>query len=324
MSQMIFKHIGIENESTYGISVAGNATRLTVRTANIALTPNKELVEDTMASVRGRERMTSLRNSIEGSITAFATPRNTHHFLEMAFGDFGTSAALGTSGAALVTYNQNTSGTWVSKTILKDYNKSQEKFRGTAATGLEFTFSDGLAELSLDVIGQRRDVGITLANSLGETIKPFTFSDFNVQIAAGASANGLTTIRVSELTLSYSNGIAGAYLSGNNNITRIDSLVPSVTGSFKIFHDNDTFRTATFGCSEYFLRVDATLPDCHGLISGITPYFLRIDVPRTQFTTSELPYEQASLSMETISFTGLLEPGVSYLIRAQQTVSSIL
>lgn len=319
---MIYKDIGIETESSYGASTAGTAVRLKVRTADIALNPNKELVEDTTVGVRGRDRMTSLRNSVEGTITTYATPRNLHHMLEMTLGSLGSSAPLGGSNAlaAVITYSQNTSGSWISKTVNKDYNNSQERFSGVVGTQLEMSFSDALIELSMDTLGQQRLTGISMAGLVGETVKPFSFSDVQVYVARGNSAQGLTSIKVEEFTLTYQNGIEGTYLSGNDNIARVDPLIPAVTGSFTFFHESDSYRTATFGCSEYFVRLEATLPDCHGNITGGTPIFLRIDIPRAEFTTNTVAYEQATLAKEQVEFTGMVETGVSYMMQVQMTV----
>jgi len=66
------------------------------------------------------------------------------------------------------------------------------------------------------------------------------------------------------------------------------------------------------------------LPSCAGLIAGVTPYTLRIDVPRTEMTSNVRPYEAGEYSMEEVEFMGKLNTGTSSLIDITQTVGAAL
>lgn len=310
-AQVIYKNIGIENEATWGASVAGNARVLTIVSSSLNSNPNKELVEETNTSPKGRNRITIGRNEIDGDIMGYASPKLLHNMLEWVSGSAGVSSATGSS-ALTMTYNQNTDNTFVSRTVTQDRNQSQEKFSGLRASKFNLTFSDGLAEITTTLIGKARATGISLSDITGETIKPFEFADFTVQVGNAALANP-TTVAVSNFELTYSNGLERAHLSGSRDASRIDGGVASLEGSFEIFHEGTSFVSPVYGCSELYIRLEATTVSCHGQIAGVTPYYMRINIPRSSFTTNERNYEQASMAKETINFVAMFDPGTSAL-----------
>jgi len=322
---LAYKDLGIETESSFGASTAGTATRLHVASVGIELNPNKELVEDTSGTPKGRDRIVARRNDIEGDITGFGTPRSLHHMFELALGEAGSSVALGT--AAIITYNQNTSGSMISKTINVDRNNSQEKFSGVRGKSLELTASDDLLEFTTSVLAQARANGVALPdNVVGETVLPFTFSDITATIHQGATygAEGVE-LKLNEWNLTYDNGLEGTHQSGSKAISRSDPSIPTVEGSMTIFHEGASWVDATYGCSEFYVRFEATLPSCAGLIDGVTPYLLRIDTPRVQLSTNTRNYEQAALQVEEIKFMGMFDnsaAGTSALIVPSLTVGT--
>lgn len=317
--QTIYKNVGLANETSYGASIAPTASRIRVTSVGLNLNPNKEVVEDTVTSVKGRDRIVNLRNSIEGSIEGFGTPRNLHHMFELVNGQVGSSVALlgGTNVGIVMTYNQNTSGSMLTKSLVLDRNNSQELFNGVAGRKLTLSFSDGLLEYSLDATAKTRASGPAVTDNVaGETIKPFNFADFTVYIQAGSTfvtAEALT-LKVSECEITYDNDHEVSFLSGNANADRIDPKIPTLEGKLKIFHEGSSWTAATFGASEFWMRLEGVLPTGSGQINvGNTPYLLRIDMPRTQLMTNERNYEQNELSIEEIAFNGLLNLGASYL-----------
>jgi len=310
--QTIYKDIGIEDEATFGASTAGTASRLHVISASLTRNPNKAAIEETGTSNKGRSRMLRQNNSFEGDLSMFASPRNLHHGLELVNGTRGVTAALGTS-AVNITYNQNTTGTLASKTMTLDRNNTQEKFSAVIASSLELSASDNLMEMSSNILARTQGTGVSIADIVGETVKPFNFSDINVSIHPGATyGSSAFNVKVSEWTMTYDNGLETIYQSNDGvndgrDPSRYFFKIPSLTGSFQILHEGVTFTDAVFGCSEFYLRFDCTLTSCDGLINGVTPYFFRLDIPRVEFTLSTRNYEQAALSIEDVEFTAMFD-----------------
>lgn len=319
--QVLYKNIGIGTEVAYGTAVGATATRLQLTEVSLDKDPGKEKVEDTQSTARGRDRMVRLKEEISGDISGFLSPKNLHHALELALGKVGVSTAVGTSGtAALMSYMQNAGGAWLSKTLQKDYNNSQQRYSGVVAQSIEISGSDNLLEFSIGALAKGVTTGVSLTDAVGETIDPFAFADVTMTLYPGATVNGTgLNIKPEEWSISYENGLEPSYFN-SRTIDRVDPKIPMVSGSFKLFHEGTTFVLAAYGCSEWYLRIDLNLPDCGGLIDGVTPFFARIDVPRIELTQNKKPYSQNEFAVEEIEFEGLYNYGVSALILASQVV----
>jgi len=323
--QTIYKDIGIGDESTWGVSVASNSERLHIKTSTLNKIVEKEVVEDTTTSIKGRERIVRMKNVVTGDLTGFATPRTMHHMLELALGTIATNTAVGTS-ATLRTYNQNTDGTMISKSINFDRNNSQETFNGVRASAIDITASDNKLEFTLNTEGKiQSNVGTSMQDLIGETIRPMVFADATITVHQGATYGvEFTTLEVESWNVKYENGLESSFLSGSRDAARSDPKIPAVSGKFKIFHEGTSFVELQHGCTEAYLRFDIVLPSCAGLIAGVTPYTLRIDVPRTEMTSNVRPYEAGEYSMEEVEFMGKLNTGTSSLIDITQTVGAAL
>lgn len=322
---MVYKDIAVGNESTFGNSIAfiTAANRLHVKTVTLNLNNNKEMVDDTMNTPKGRDRMVIVKKEVDGDITGYVTPRVIHHMIELANGELAATSSVGTS-AVLYTYNQNISGSMISKTIGIDRNNSQEVFNGVRGSALEITGSDSRLEFTLSAIAKTQsDVGVSLPDITGETIKAAVFHDVVITAHPGASyGTQLTTVLASEWSIKYENGLEGSFLSGSPDIARSDPKVPMVTGKFKIFHEGASFVTLQHGCSEAYLRFDITFNSCKGLIAGVTPYLLRIDVPRTEMKSNVRDFEAGEYSMEEVEFEGKYDLGTSALWVVTQTAGA--
>lgn len=319
--QAIYKDIGIATEASFGTSLAMEK-RLHVRSVTLGLDQNKELVEDTVSSSRGRDRLVRRKNVIEGDITGYASPRSLHEMLELVNGAEGATAGV---SLMVITYGQNTTGTMMTKSIWLDRNNSTEAFNGVYATSLELSGSDDLLEWTMSGGAKTQGSGSALAdNVIGETIHPYNFSDVTVTIHKGATYGAqAVTHKVMEWNVKYDNGTEGTHLSGSADIARIDPKIPMVEGKFKIFHEGTSWVDATYGASEFYLRFDGSLPSQAGLIGGLTPYTLRIDIPRSQLKTNVRNYEQNEYAVEEIEFVGLMDlspVGTSALWKVSMTV----
>lgn len=319
----IYKDLAYTPEASYGTSIAA-ATRIHIKSSSLNLNQNKELVEDTVSSSKGRDRMIRRKNVIEGDIEGFGSPRGLHFAFQLVNGSAGSTSAVGTS-AILLTYNQNTTGSMLSYTVNKDRNNSQEAFAGVYASSLELSASDDLLEWTLSGGAQSRGNGSALTdNVIGETTHAYVFSDMSVTIHAGSTygANAVTH-KVSEWSVKYENGMEPTFLSGSANITRVDPKIPTVSGKIKIFHEGTSWVDATYGASEFYIRFDGSLPSQAGLIAGVTPFTLRVDVPRAQLTTNVRNYEQNEFAVEEIEFMGMMDlspVGTSALWKPTMTV----
>lgn len=317
--QRIYKDIQLGNEGTWGSSIAPTE-RLHIRTMTLNKVVEKEIADDTTSSIKGRERMNRLQHTIEGDITAYGTPRNFGHFFELANGALGTTATLGSS-ALVMTYSQNTDGTMISKTLNVDRNNSQETFNGVRASNMEISASDNKVELSLSTQARyQSDVGTAIQDLQGETTKPATFADVTVTVDPGSYGDQAETLKVSEWSLTYDNGLETQHLSGDRDPARSDPNVPTLEGSFSIFHTGISYVELSKGCSEAYIRFDIVYPSCAGLIAGVTPYTTRIDVPRAELTSNVRNYESGELSVEEVEFSALFDLGTSSLWQATQTV----
>lgn len=317
-NQRIYKHIAIRDETTWGVSATGTNKVIAVRTSTLNQNPNKAIVEETSTSIKGRDRMTVGHNEIDGDITGYASPRFLHHALEWVNGSQGATAALGTS-AMTITYNQNVDGNLLSKTVLMDRNNTQEAFYGTRASKFSMNWANDLVEAALTLMAKSRGIGASVADVVGETVRPYEFADISVGIGGAAYVNP-TVVFTSNGNFTYDNGQERSFLSGSRDAARTDPNIPRLNGSIEIFHEGNSFISPTYGCSELYIRIEATTVSCHGLIAGTTPYYTRIDIPRVQFTTNTRNYEQAALAMETIEFEAMFNPGTSSLWTATQVV----
>lgn len=318
MTQLIVKDIGIEDEPSFGASVAGTARRIHVRTVGLGLNVNKAVVEQTGGTAKGRDVMTRISNTLDGDITAYASPKVLHELLELGMGTTATSTSVGTS-ASIYTYNQNTQPNPLTKTVNIDRAVTQEKFQGVFGTGFQISGSDNLLELTVPTSARFRAAGVSMADAAGEQTKPLSFSDVIVTLYRGATVGVGTTVLVSNWTLNYANGYNGKHMSGSRDYNQIDSSIPTISGSFQVYHEGASFADAAYGCSEFWLRIDAVLPTCNGLVAGVTPHVLRLDVPRIELTTSTRSYEQASMAMEDVEWVGVVNPDTLYLFRATLT-----
>jgi hypothetical protein len=308
-TQVIYKNLVVKDETSWGVSTNTTQRKLQIISTGLNLNPNKELVEDTRTAVQGRDRVVRLRNEIDGDIQMYAAPKELNFAFEQVMGAVGISSAGG-SNAANYTYRQDPTGSAYSSTVVLDRNNSQEAFYGIRSSQLSMTASDGLVELTLTTMGKSRGIGASIADTVGGTVKPFVFAD--VVVSVGPSGN-LAPVDVSEWNLDYNNNLERTFLSGSRNAARTDITTPTLEGSFTMFHSGNSYSSPVFGCSELQIRIEATTSSCEGLIAGVTPYYLRIDVPRSEFTTNERNYEQGALSMETINFIGMFDPGTSSL-----------
>lgn len=323
-NNLIYEDLEIGNEATWGASVAATTYRLAVKSVTFNRALEKQLAETTTVTPKGRDRIVSIKSAYEGDITGIVTPRVIHHMLELVNGEFAVAGSSAGTSATIFEYPQNTSGSMASKFINLDRNNSTERFLGVRGKSLEITFSDSVMEFTLNGMAKTRGLGTALANNLtGETIKPFVFADATVSIHQGASYSSTpVTLAVSEFSLTYDNGLESTYLSGSADPSRSDPKMPDIKGKFKIFHDGASWTDAAYGASEFYIRMQATLPSSGGLIAGVTPFILRIDVPRTELTTNVRNYEQAELSVEEIEFSGMVEKGLSLLWRVQLTAGA--
>lgn len=318
----LYKDIGVGDESEWGSSIACDSTRLHIKSSSLGKKVEKEIIDDTTSSIKGRERMVILKHTVEGDLSGYCTPRTMHHMFELANGAKGTSVTLGTSAnAILYTYNQNTDGTMISKSINVDRNNSQECYNGVRASALEISGSDNKLEFTLNAIAKTQsNVGTSMQDLVGETIKAAVYADTTVTIHQGATYGAEPdTLEVSEWSVKYENGLEAQHLSGDKDIARSDPSIPTVTGKFKIFHSGLSYVNLAEGCSEAYIRFDTVYPSCAGLINGITPYTMRIDIPRTQLTSNVRNYEASEFSIEEVEFEGAFDLGTSSLWIPSQT-----
>ncbi len=321
--QTIYKDLGVATEAVFGTSLA-MTTRFHVKTFSMGLDQNKELVEDTITSSRGRDRLVRRKNVIEGDIAGYGSPRSLHEMLELVNGSEGT-----TTGVSLmtITYGQNVNGTMMSKSVFIDRNNSQEAFNGVWATSLEISGKDDLIEWTMSGGAKTQGVGVgssIMDNVIGETVHPYNFSDITVTIHKGSTYGAQpVTHKVSEWSIKYDNGQEATHLSGNADVARVDPKIPMVDGKFSIFHEGSSWVSATYGASEFYIRFAGTLPSQGGLIGGLTPYLLTIDVPRSQLKTNVRNYEQNAFAVEEIEYVGMMDlspNGTSALWKVSMTV----
>lgn len=315
--QNIYKNIIFRDETTWGTSVAGTTRTLQIVSSSLNANPNKTLVEDTRTSNKGRDRMVRLKNEIDGDIVAYSSPEVLNFMFETVNGSAGTTSAVGTS-AILITYNQNTDGNMTSVTLVEDRNNSQEVFYGVRGKKLAMKASDGLVESTLTVMAKTRGAGATLANLVGETVKPLVFADMVITMGLPGYTQ-VSTLLCEDWSLEYDNGLEKTFLSGDRNAARMDQMVPMVSGQFTIFHEGSSYLNPTYGSSEVYIRIEGIYDSSEGLIAGVTPYYLRIDIPRAEITLNERNFEQGALAKEVISFTAMFDQGTSTLWKPQLT-----
>ncbi len=321
----VIKDITIETEPSYGASRTGTQTKLHTINMTLGLQSNKAYVEDTTNTPKGYDRITLGPNVVSGTWDGFGSPRNLHYAFEWVNGVAGTSVALGTSQFGIqMTYNQNTDGRMLSRTVNMDRQNSQEKFSGVAASNLTIKGSNSNIELSMDLLGQSRLPGVSVAYTLGETVLPYSYADVSVTWNQGASfaSAGNTTLYLSEWEMTYDNGLEGANLSGSYDINRVDPKIPTLKGKFKVFHEYGSHSDMAQGATQFSLRFQATLPTVKGSITGGTPYFVRIDVPAAQADVVVKNYKVAEVCVEEVSWMAEFDAGTSALWTVTQVVGA--
>lgn len=307
----IYKDILLKPEATWGVSAAGQTNTLSIISSTLELDPTNKIVEDTRTSFKGNDQIIQVKNVIKGDIKAYATPTVIRRFFELAVGRSGVTTAVGTS-ALLFTYNQNTDGNLQSATIVQDRNSASEVFYGVRGKKLSMNFKDAELELTLSVEAQGWSKGPGVPDVIGETVKPYTFADATVTIAAPAYANPYTLL-ASDMTIEYDNGLVSSFLSGSRNASRSDPGVPKLSGEFTIFHEGNSWVDAAFGQTELNLRVEFTTNSGGGLIAGVTPYYLKLDIPRARLMSTKRTLEAGKLTMETVKFAAIFDTGSSSL-----------
>jgi len=321
-TQTIYKDIGVGDESTFGASIACDSDRFHIKSFDINKVVEKEVMDDTTTTMLGGERMVRIKNTVEGDMNAYLTPKTMHHFMELANGALGVSSALGITGV-LMTYNQNTNGTMVSKSLNVDRNNSQETFNGVRASSIEFSGSDGLLEMTLSTIAKTQsNIGTSMQDLVGETTKSAAMADVAITVSQGTAYASPDTLEVSDWKVKYENGLEAAFLSGSRDLTRSDPGIPTVTGSLKIFHEGVSYVNLAHGCSDAYIRFDITWPTCAGLIAGVTPYTATINVPQAQLTSNVRSYEAAEMSVEDLEFEGVFNSGTSALWQVTQSLDN--
>lgn len=315
--QVIYKNIALGEEATWGTSVAVSRY-MQIVSSGLNANPNKTIVEDTRTSPRGRDRIVRLKNEIGGDIVANASPKVLHNMFELVTGSHGATSAVGTS-AINIAYNVNTTGDYLSYTMVHDRNNTQEAFYGVRANSLRLEFSDNLLQATLGTMARYRGIGPSVVDVVGETVKPYIFADMTVSIGRPGYATPVT-VPVASFNAEYNNGMERTHLSGSRDASRMDAMVPTLTGSFEVFHEGNSWVSAVYGCSEFYMRIEASTDTCGGQIAGVTPYYLRLDLPRVELSTTTRTYEQAGFAMETIEFIGLYDQGTSSLFKPSLTV----
>lgn len=320
----VYKDIGVGDEGTFGASIACDSERLHIRSFDINKVVEKEVMDDTTTTMLGGERMVRIKNTVEGDMNAYLTPKTMHYFMELANGSLGVSSELGVTGV-LMTYNQNTNGTMVSKSINVDRNNSQETFNGVRASAIEFSGSDDKIEMTLSAIAKTQsNNGTSMQDLIGETIKTATFADVAITISQGAAYGSPDVLEVSDWKVKYENGLEASFLSGSRDLTRSDPGIPKVTGSLKVFHEGLSYVNLAHGCSDAYIRFDITFPTCAGLIAGITPYTARINVPKSQLISNVRSYTAAEKCVEDIEFEGVFNAGTSALWEVTQSIDNTI
>ncbi len=312
--QVIYKNVGIADEATWGVSLS--VTRyLPIKSSTVERVVNKTLVSDTTATNKGMDRITLLKNEIGGDINAFGSPKILHNFLKWVNGGPGVTSAIGTS-AIQITYNQATNENFNSFEMVQDRNNAQETFVGLRGTKLQLKASDNILDATLSVFGKQRLTGVSVVDRVGETFKPLTFADMTITLA-GATYQNAVTLLSSEWTLEYNNNMERTHLSGDETAARLDAKVPTLTGTIKIFHVGNSYVDATYGLSDFYLRFEGIPDSSTGLIAGVTPTYLRIDIPRVEITKNTRNYEADKLAVETLTFDAMFDPGISALWKPQ-------
>ncbi len=321
---LIYKDITVTPEATWGTSLAGDPDRLHIKSINLNLAREKQVVEETTGTPKGRQRIVVIKDTLEGDMVGFLTPTTAHHVLEWVNGAQVTvGSSVGASGT-LFNYNQNIDGNLYSKAINIDRTNSQERFNGVRAKTLQLTAQDSLTEFTLHVMAKNRGLGATIGdNNIGETVKPFTFADWTISFNAGGTIGpNPITLAAKQWAMTYDNQQEAAYLSGSQTPTRTDPKIPTLEGSFSLFHDGASYTDAAYGASEFYLRFQGVMPSDRGLIAGVTPFMLRIDIPKVQLTKTDRTYANGELAMEDFTFSAIFDTGLSALWFPQLTAGA--
>jgi hypothetical protein len=316
MAQAIaYKNLGVAVESSYGASIA-LATYLPVKSFSMNLDPNFTLKEDTSSSALGYDRAAYLRSVYEGSVDFNVDPASVRYWLKLGLGVPGTGITIGTGfipggGATAMGFIQSNTGVLPSFRLDKDENTAVSAYLGVISKSMEIKSSGDFVEGTLNLAAKTSFAGTTLSPT-GVTLNPLVFAESKVYY--GATITGCTTaVDVEEWSFTYDTQAEVSHLSGSRDANRVDPKIPKVSGTWTRFYDDTNFGTFVENGTEKALRIEIVSSQ---LYSGTSAYRLNFYFPRVRFAKTERPYEAGNFIKETVTFEGMYDVNVGYLMRA--------
>lgn len=315
MAKIAYKNIGVGREgSALGTSAVINRY-LQIKSLDLRPNENKVILDDTSNNALGGAKYYRERVTLEGSMTAYATPSNIQETLEMVCGTSNAGTSVGAS-ALSYTYvvNQNA---YMSKWFRVDDGVNIEDYHGLRAKTWKLDVSD-MAEISVDLIGQGyTSAGSSMASTIN-TQAPFSLAELKVWVAsapAGLGGSSMSELVVHDFGVEYDNQMEGKHESGKRTINRADPKIPTLKVTFKRFYEDTILRDNNYlGSSTFAMRIEAFGTDHQSLIAGVTPYVFRIDIPSIQVTENhKRNYEAGEMIIEDITMEAVFNSTSGYL-----------
>ena len=157
--------------------------------------------------------------------------------------------ALGTTSPANVagsvydhTITRNNSSTPTSLTLTQDRVTDRQYYTGLAVKTLEFSVSDGLAEVSASMLGK---FPITTTSGTNTTASGSVYSFADAHFAFGASvaaASAATNLKPHDFTLTIENNTEVVHRFGSNDAASVNHKEFEVTANGTIYFENTTQR----------------------------------------------------------------------------------
>jgi hypothetical protein len=193
----------------------------------------------------------------EGRIRVNLDPTYAPILLGLAMGNFGTPQSEG-SGVYTHTFTRKSDNTPKTASVIFDRVVDRLLFPYLVVNTAEVSFSDGLAELSVDCLS-RFPVVTTSGTFAPVSGTLFSFRDATVRLGDDLTeAESATPLKVRDFRLTINNNAEQVYVIGNNDVDSILVKNFGVAGHFSLLFENTTQRNIFRNLSKKAMVVTLT------------------------------------------------------------------
>ena len=234
-----------------------------------------------------------------GTLKTILDPTLAPYLLGLAMGDFGTPVSQG-DGVYLHTFTRKADNTPKTASLTYYRGVDQQLFTYSVINSLELAFSDGMVDLSADVISRFpvNSVSGTLTTTSGVL---FTFRDANIKFGSDLTeAVSGTELKIRDFSLKIENNSEQFFVVGNNDVDSIANKKFAVNGKFSLNFENTDQRDIFRNLTKKAMIVTFT---GNGIGGGLNE-FVKIRIAKMRFENYTPKFPLDDVETEEIDFVG--------------------